>query len=190
MIQYTNRLMEQGILSTPSLIVGMDISQTSLERAAEVIQHSLSSSSSISESKVSIQLVQGDFFDRSPWKVQHSWGPEYLHLDCYPFDFIFDYTFFCALPPSMRPAWGRRMSTLLRGYRLTLLFPLMNVPEPWQGPPFPVSEQAYRQVLEPHGVVLVDGPRSSPHSVSTRAASEQVGWWNNNDMSVSIASKY
>ena len=30
------------------------------------------------------------------------------------FDFIFDYTFFCALPPSMRGAWGKRTAELLK----------------------------------------------------------------------------
>ena len=42
------------------------------------------------------------------------------------------------------------------------------------GPPHPVSLQAYRAALEPHGLVLEDGPRASPLSVR---AQEQVVWW-------------
>jgi hypothetical protein len=42
------------------------------------------------------------------------------------FDFTFDYTFFCALPPSLREKWGRRHAELLKpgGKLLTLAFPI------------------------------------------------------------------
>ncbi|KAI1429148.1 S-adenosyl-L-methionine-dependent methyltransferase [Xylaria sp. FL1777] len=57
------------------------------------------------------------------------------------FDLIFDYTFFCALPPSMRPAWASRMKSLLGpGGRLVCLeFPSEKKSgepgPPWAAPP-------------------------------------------------------
>jgi SAM-dependent methyltransferase len=96
------------------------------------------------------------------------------------FDFVFDYTFFCAIPPARRAAWGARTAALLRsgGRLLTLAFPLDTdaaaaAPDA-AGPPFPVSLAAYRAALEPHGVRLVDGPRASAASVR---AGEAVVWW-------------
>ncbi|KAI0470733.1 S-adenosyl-L-methionine-dependent methyltransferase [Xylariaceae sp. FL0804] len=65
------------------------------------------------------------------------------------FDLIFDYTFFCALPPSLRPAWGRRMRELLApdGGRLVCLeFPSEKDPgEP--GPPWAAPPHAYVEHL-------------------------------------------
>lgn len=42
------------------------------------------------------------------------------------------------------------------------------------GPPHPVSLQAYRAALEPHGLVIESGPRVNPLSVRQ---AEQVIWW-------------
>ncbi|KAF5385555.1 hypothetical protein D9757_006742 [Collybiopsis confluens] len=53
------------------------------------------------------------------------------------FDLIYDYTFYVAIPPSMRPAWGTKMQELVKpgGHLITLMFP--HVKEPYAlGPPF------------------------------------------------------
>lgn len=65
------------------------------------------------------------------------------------FDFIYDYTFFCALEPEIRPLWGNQMASLVKpgGELFTLIFPVMEKPD---GPPFAVSFEAYKSVLEPH----------------------------------------
>ena len=97
-----------------------------------------------------------------------------------PVDLIFDYTFFCALPPRMRGDWGARTASLLKpgGRLLTLAFPLapdeqaMDPDAP--GPPFPVSESAYTQSLEPHGMVKEGAPYPNPLSVREN---EMVIWW-------------
>mmetsp|Transcript_38229 Transcript_38229/g.114403 ORF Transcript_38229/g.114403 Transcript_38229/m.114403 type:complete len:269 (+) Transcript_38229:510-1316(+) len=110
---------------------------------------------------------------------------------CY--DLVFDYTFFCALPPSMRPRWGRRMSELLcrdTGRLLTLMFPLPTdadadadaddgVPPPSAGPPYPVTVQDYRNTLEPYGFEMIEppGPYENDRTVKPRRGRELVCWW-------------
>ena len=101
------------------------------------------------------------------------------------FDFIFDYTFFCALLPSLRPAWGARTAELLApgtGRLLTFMFPILTDADPRQGPPYPVTIDDYRRVLEPHGVHMDDDkPRQNAETVPSRAGRELVCWWIRND---------
>lgn len=102
------------------------------------------------------------------------------------FDFIFDYTFFCAIPPSLRPAWGRQMGALLKpgGKLLTIIYPIhpdeVAADPAAAGPPHPVSLAEYKKALEPHFLRLVSPetePASTPHSVERRAATEQYAFW-------------
>jgi len=89
-------------------------------------------------------------------------------------------SFFCAIPPTLRAAWGARTAALLSsgGHLLTLAFPLATdeaAADPAAaGPPYPVALAAYTAALEPHGVRVIDGPRVHPASVRQ---SEQVIWW-------------
>jgi len=111
-------------------------------------------------------IVLGNFFE-------HDFGKK--------FDFVFDYTFFCAIQPELRPAWGSKVSSLLSpgGRLLTLVFPIDedNAFNPdANGPPFPVSVAAYEKVLSPHGLVRVSTERSEA-SVSPRRDRELVVWW-------------
>ena len=75
------------------------------------------------------------------------------------YDFIFDYTFFCAMPPSKREAWAKKTASLLKpgGQVWTLVFPIPKADEEvnWNtGPPYPItvsvlkmgSMEAYFQV--------------------------------------------
>lgn len=64
------------------------------------------------------------------------------------FDFIYDYTFLCALDPSLRKKWANKMSSLLKpnGMLITLIFPIA---EEWLGgPPFKVSLEIIKDLLE------------------------------------------
>ncbi|KAJ3723807.1 S-adenosyl-L-methionine-dependent methyltransferase [Lentinula raphanica] len=64
------------------------------------------------------------------------------------FDLIYDYTFYVAIPPTMRPDWGKQMQALIKpgGYLITLMFP--HVPEPYKlGPPYWSSFENYVEVL-------------------------------------------
>ena len=111
-------------------------------------------------------IVLGNFFE-------HDFGRR--------FDFIFDYTFFCAIQPCERPRWGKRMAELLGdgGRLLTLVFPIdeSKAFDPnAEGPPFPVSVAAYEDVLLRHGLIKVSESRSE-HSVKPRRDKELVVWW-------------
>ncbi|KAL6606178.1 hypothetical protein ACP70R_041831 [Stipagrostis hirtigluma subsp. patula] len=70
------------------------------------------------------------------------------------FDLIFDYTFFCALDPSLRLAWAETVSRLLKpdGELITLIY-LISDQE--GGPPYNNSVADYQKVLEPLGFKAV-----------------------------------
>lgn len=65
------------------------------------------------------------------------------------FDFVWDYTFFCALDPSQRGAWSERMKRLLAPSAIlaTLLFPFEDPLSDRQGPPWPVNAGMVRDLL-------------------------------------------
>ena len=67
------------------------------------------------------------------------------------FDFIYDYTFLCALDPSVRTSWAEQMARLTKpnGELLTLIFPI-RAPDD-QGPPFQVTLELYKELLLPVG---------------------------------------
>ncbi|CAJ2502929.1 Uu.00g103230.m01.CDS01 [Anthostomella pinea] len=76
------------------------------------------------------------------------------------FDLIFDYTFFCALPPSVRPAWARRTADLLApdGRLVCLEFPSEKDPaEP--GPPWAAPPHAYMAYLSAPGEAVATDER-------------------------------
>lgn len=65
------------------------------------------------------------------------------------FDYIIEQTFFCALPPALRPDYARKMRELLApsGKLVGLLF---RFPLTEAGPPFGGSEDEYRGHFQPH----------------------------------------
>jgi methyl halide transferase len=70
------------------------------------------------------------------------------------FDAAWDYTFYCALSPDLRAEWAKRYSEILKpqAYLVTLLFPVKEPVnekcEAREGPPFPVSLNETRTLLE------------------------------------------
>jgi methyl halide transferase len=181
-----------------NVVIGLDLSPTSLERARQVVMavHSGSSSdnapssSSIVPNSGRVNLMVGDFFINN-WKTTYSTSsadtnrevPAVTDEDDFytSFDFIFDYTFFCALTPNRRGEWGRRMAELLlpgQGRLMTVMFPILPGADVMRGPPFPVSIQDYQEALEPHGVVMDGGePFESTATVPSRAGKELVCYW-------------
>ena len=83
-------------------------------------------------------IKEGSFFDLSEEEDQK-------------FDFIYDYTFLCALDPSIRTAWARKMAALVKpgGELLTLIFPIRD--NSTEGPPFQVSLELFTDLLTPIG---------------------------------------
>ncbi|KAJ8655314.1 hypothetical protein O0I10_009003 [Lichtheimia ornata] len=73
------------------------------------------------------------------------------------YDLIYDYTFLCAMPPSMRPQWASRMAEIIKpgGVLVALMFPLE---EKEGGPPFGLSVDVYNELLGPNfdNIYLVD----------------------------------
>ncbi|KAM5467957.1 putative methyl halide transferase [Microsporum audouinii] len=93
-----------------------------------------------------VVFLQGDFFE-DEWLKGAG-----LEEGC--FDLIYDYTFFCALNPSLRPGWALRHSQLLapspRGHLICIEFPTMKDPA-LGGPPFASTPEAYLEHLNHPG---------------------------------------
>ncbi|KAK2739852.1 hypothetical protein FQN57_006428 [Myotisia sp. PD_48] len=92
----------------------------------------------------SVIFMQGDFFE-DEWLKDAG-----LQEGC--FDLIYDYTFFCALHPSLRPKWALRHSQLLapRGNLICLEFPTTKNPGDG-GPPYCSTPAAYVEHLSHPG---------------------------------------
>jgi methyl halide transferase len=78
-----------------------------------------------------VTLITGDFFSAS------------LEALGGPYDFIWDYTFYCAIDVEMRKAWANRMFELLKpeGTLATLLFPVDRARPLTEGPPFALDPE-------------------------------------------------
>ncbi|KFK37215.1 hypothetical protein AALP_AA4G228800 [Arabis alpina] len=133
-------------------VVGLDVSKTAVEQSTKIF-------SSMPNAKY-FSFVCEDFF---------TWEP------AEKFDLIFDYTFFCALEPSVRPLWAQRMEKLLKpgGELITLMFP---IDDRIGGPAYKVSVSEYEKVLIPLGfeaTSIVD----NEHAVGPRKGIEKIGRW-------------
>jgi SAM-dependent methyltransferase len=66
------------------------------------------------------------------------------------FDFVWDYTFFCALDPGQRGTWGETMRRLIKpgGLLATLLFPFEDPISDREGPPWPINTALVRNHIE------------------------------------------
>ena len=192
----------------PAKVVGLDISETSLNQAHQRLSSLLEGNGRDTDQldakfnpkrgSAKIQLKLGDFFSpTTDWVTQFQLdyniddGDECRNI-CeegekdLKFDFIYDYTFFCALDPFLRKKWGERISTLLKpksGKLLTLVFPFLegvDTSGPLRGPPYPVTVDDYKRVLEPVGFRLTEGPYTSDFTVESRRKQEFVCWWSLN----------
>ncbi|RAL13162.1 S-adenosyl-L-methionine-dependent methyltransferase [Aspergillus homomorphus CBS 101889] len=127
--------------------------------------------------KGTVTFVQGDFFD-------DSWLQE-IGVPRNGFDVIYDYAFYCALNPSMRPQWALRHTQLLApspaGNLICLEFPRSKDPKA-PGPPFSSASETYLAHLghpgeevayDDRGVVEQDFLQRAPSS----AALERVVHW-------------
>lgn len=99
----------------------------------------------------SVTFIEGDFFTNTWQGVAAS-----------QFDLIYDYTFLCALHPSMRINWSNRMAELVRpkAFLACLEFPTYKDPS-IQGPPWGVNG-AHWNMLTLGGNGIVDGSGDEP----------------------------
>ncbi|KAJ5477935.1 hypothetical protein N7530_003444 [Penicillium desertorum] len=122
-----------------------------------------------------VTWIQGDFFDDA-WL-------EKIGVPLNGFDIIYDYTFFCALDPSMRPKWALRQTQLLSpspaGNLICLEFPRHKDPQS-AGPPYTSSSEAYmahlshpgEEVPYDNGVV-----KHEPLRAPSKDGLERVAYW-------------
>ncbi|XP_078434585.1 putative thiol methyltransferase 2 [Wolffia australiana] len=138
-------------------VVGVDKSETAVKRALERTSELLN--------KEYFTFEVADFFN---------WRP--LEL----FDLIFDYTFFCAIDPSMRSAWGSQIGNLLKpdGELIALMFPVDKYEG---GPPFAVSPDEYDKVLSPLGFKVVS-VEDNDLAIEPRKGKEKLGRWKRNSL--------
>ncbi len=100
----------------------------------------------------SSHILQGNFFDLEE-----------------RYDLILEQTFFCALDPTLRPSYGKKMHALLEpgGILAGLLFdfPLTN-----EGPPFGGSAEEYLEYFAPN--FLIEKMERAYNSIPPRAGKE------------------
>ncbi|TFB07298.1 putative thiol methyltransferase 2 [Trichoderma ghanense] len=144
-------------------VVGLDYSARALELAREIKARADAEGryaeyhrDGIGSGRVT--WVSGDFFGTG-WEAD---------AGASKFDLIFDYTFLCALQPSERPRWAKRMSQLLcpGGQLICLEFP-SGKPLSLQGPPWGVWPEVYEALLEHPGepIEYADDGNVKPDSV-------------------------
>ncbi|KAI9481897.1 S-adenosyl-L-methionine-dependent methyltransferase [Coemansia mojavensis] len=110
---------------------------------------------------------------------------EFQTLDFFKFDVpankyqvAYDYTFFCALHPSMRASWGARYAEIIApgGHLIALMYPLSKSEEDRnRGPPFLLSEADYHKVLDANFELIHIDPHCKTHD--TRVGEEIITVW-------------
>jgi len=148
--------------------VGLEISEIAVREANAYLDEALGGGAGGSSPRVAAAVHPGNFF---------TWSPS---DDGGPFDVGYDYTFGCAMHPTHRMDWAAAWARLLRpgGTLVTLLFPVDPAADPQHGPPYPVSEQLYRGLLQPAGFKLESMDKVQPeHSAAARAGREWLGVW-------------
>ncbi|KAL4974160.1 S-adenosyl-L-methionine-dependent methyltransferase [Aspergillus desertorum] len=147
----TNRATIGGPLNTKRLVPGCGRGVDVLLLASfgydtYGLEYSKSAIAECKKEEQGVTWVQGDFF-ADDWVKG-------LAIEGNQFDLIYDYTFFCALPRSLRPAWALRHTQLLapwpQGYLICLEFPRHKDPlQP--GPPYSSPSEAYMEHLSRPG---------------------------------------
>lgn len=93
------------------------------------------------------------------------------------FDFVWDYTFFCALGPDQRDAWARAMKRLIKpsGMLATLIFPFEDPISDREGPPWPINTELVRSFVgDAFDEVEVERPGASHPG---REGKERLALW-------------
>jgi SAM-dependent methyltransferase len=114
----------------------------------------------LAESDAPVEVVQSDLFALPPTLSD-------------TFNYVLEYTCFCAIDPARRPAYSDLVSHLLKpgGSYIALLFPIWDQPG---GPPFAVSPQELMGLLSERGFELQRRQTAPPDSVSPRRQFEEL----------------
>lgn len=124
----------------------------------------------------SARCVVGDFFEDG-WVREV--GVEVSRGE--GFDVIYDNTFLCALPPSLRPQWAARMSQLLAkdGVLICLEFPT-HKPASSGGPPWSLPPTVHAELLKRPGEEIeynADGVVVATERGEGKGALRRVAHW-------------
>lgn len=121
--------------------VGLDLSPTAVRLAQE--HHDARPATEQPSGGGEAHFVLGSFYEHTP--------PEG------GYDLLFDYTFLCAMHPEARDKWADTYVKLIKrgtGRLVTAIFPIVEKPD---GPPFAMTIDLVRNLLEPRGFVA-SGP--------------------------------
>ncbi|KAH6887817.1 S-adenosyl-L-methionine-dependent methyltransferase [Coprinopsis sp. MPI-PUGE-AT-0042] len=110
---------------------GMDVSETAIETATRYRDTNSLSKPTYKNA----QFLHKDFFTVELPEEER-------------FELVMDHTFFCAIPPSRRGEWGRRMAEIIKpgGYLITNCYPML--PQMETGPPFYLRPDHYDEPLQ------------------------------------------
>lgn len=111
---------------------GVDASETAIEAAnafhrEQNKEQKLFPTKDEERGRGGVKFICADFFGDNSWLPPAATSGSNEG----PFDLIYDYTFLCALPPSLRPKWAARMSELLSpgGTLIAMEFPIGKDPK-------------------------------------------------------------
>lgn len=109
-------------------VIGVDLSPIAMDKASKNYKDL------VEQGK--LNFLATDFF-----KLHEKYGQH--------FDFVWDYTFLCAIDPSMRLKWSEEMAKLVRPgkYLLVLAFPIYPYKEDTTTPPFHVKLEDVEKLL-------------------------------------------
>jgi cyclopropane fatty-acyl-phospholipid synthase-like methyltransferase len=109
-------------------------------------------------SELQVEFRQSDFLADTPQR---------------PFDWVFEHTLFCAIPPERRPDYVEAVRRWLpRGGHYLAVNYFLPLEE--AGPPFGVDRAEIHRRFAPHFELLVEWiPRSYPNRVGL----ERMYWW-------------
>lgn len=127
-----------ALASAERSVIGLDISETGVAAAKDYLK---TVPTSVFRNPENAEVQCRSFFDLDPASNEKD-----------SFDFVYDYTFLCALDPSIRADWADKMAQIIKpgGILLTLIFPIWVSP-PATGPPFAVSLDLFEELLLPRG---------------------------------------
>ncbi|KAF5831893.1 S-adenosyl-L-methionine-dependent methyltransferase [Dunaliella salina] len=146
--------------------VGLELSDRAVEEAKIYLEESKQRLNLSEDAAKRASFLQGEFF---------SWEPEGG-----PFDWGYDYTFFCAMHPTMREGQTKSWARVLKagGELVTLIFPVSAEMDPNQGPPWPVTPEMYQEHFGGAGFAL-EQMNSVPPELSHkgREGKEFLAFW-------------
>lgn len=116
-----------------------------------------------------------------PGEVTYEVGDFFIYDPTRGFDFVWDYTFFCALDPAQREQWAAVMARLVKpnGVLATLLFPYADPIPDASGPPWPINTDLVRGLIA-HAFQLLEVTEAE-HAHPGREGKERLALWRRNE---------